>query len=368
MASRALGAAGWAATEPLITAPLLYLLTRGPAHLRARILAPFRDSLLAHNGVARLATFITILKILTSLGVVKRIDAALTRLALNNWHLGRSGKEWKFGPKKEEVIVITGASSGFGAEMVKEFHEVARVVAIDIQAFPEELGKLPDVTFYHCDLTDFDAVQDTCRQIRTHHGDPTVLINNAGVGSLGQSVLESTNAATEKLFKINLLSHFVLIREFLPAMLHQRKGHIVTMASMASFVAGAGLVDYCCSKVGALYLSDGIRSECQSRYPGGESICVTSVHPSWHATGIIGDAQWKKLQARGIKVDPATNVSRVVVEQVLKGRSGRLHIPEAHKWLAGNRSWPLWIQDLVKGDWRGKRRAGFMEDSDKSVQ
>jgi all-trans-retinol dehydrogenase (NAD+) len=141
MASSVLSAASWAATEPLITAPLLYVLTRGPPHLRERILAPFRDNLLAHNGAARIAAFLTVIKVLTSLGVVKRINAALTRLALNNWSFGRNGKEWKFGPRKEEVVVITGASSGIGAELVKGFNGVARVVAIDIAPFPEELGK-----------------------------------------------------------------------------------------------------------------------------------------------------------------------------------------------------------------------------------
>jgi short-subunit dehydrogenase len=40
-------------------------------------------------------------------------------------------------------------------------------------------------------------------------------------------------------------------------MLRMKKGHIVTIASMASFVAASGLLDYCCSKVGALFLSEG---------------------------------------------------------------------------------------------------------------
>lgn len=141
MAAQALSFAGWTATEPLITAPLLYLLTRGPPHLRERILAPFRNNVLAHNGVAKIAALITALKVLTSLGVVQRINAALNAFALNNWHLGRPGKELKFGPGKEEVVVITGASSGFGKEMVKGFQRCARVVAIDIAPFPDELAK-----------------------------------------------------------------------------------------------------------------------------------------------------------------------------------------------------------------------------------
>jgi all-trans-retinol dehydrogenase (NAD+) len=40
-------------------------------------------------------------------------------------------------------------------------------------------------------------------------------------------------------------------------MLRRKKGHIVTIASMASFAVAPGLLDYCCSKVGALFLSEG---------------------------------------------------------------------------------------------------------------
>lgn len=68
---------------------------------------------------------------------------------------------------------------------------------------------------------------------------------------------QTTNEETERLFKINLVAHFALVREFLPAMLRMRKGHIVTIASMASFWVAENLVDYACAKVGALFFNDG---------------------------------------------------------------------------------------------------------------
>jgi all-trans-retinol dehydrogenase (NAD+) len=159
---------------------------------------------------------------------------------------------------------------------------------------------------------------------------------------------------TEKLFKVNLISHFALIKEFLPGMLNQQKGHIVTMASLASFAAGAGMLSYCCSKVAALYLSEGIRSECLTRYPGGEAICTTSVHPSWHATGIIKETELDKLKKHGYKVGPASDVSDAVVEQVLKGKSGRLCVPKSAAVFEWIRTLPLWAQDVLKGQWRRK--------------
>lgn len=69
--------------------------------------------------------------------------------------------------------------------------------------------------------------------------------------------MDSTAKGIDRIFKVNIASHFILIKEFLPGMLKAKKGHIVTIASMASFLAAPGLVDYCCTKVAALYLNDG---------------------------------------------------------------------------------------------------------------
>jgi all-trans-retinol dehydrogenase (NAD+) len=173
-------------------------------------------------------------------------------------------------------------------------------------------------------------------------------------------------------------------------MLSKKKGHIVTIASMASFVAAPGLLDYCCSKVGALFVSEGrsslrsysyqsynqaltnthlgIRAECLTRYPGGEGICTTSVHPSWHATGILKGAE-KELNKFGIYPDPPSNVSNLVLEQVLKGRSGRLVVPRSEEGKVGLRNWPMWMQDLVFG-FVGKRnqgKFGFGQDNNSKL-
>lgn len=141
MASKVVSTLKETASEPILTGALLYILTRGPSHLRERILGPFQTNLLAKNGVARLAVFITALKVLTGLGVVQRINGALNSLAWNNWKLfGRPGAPFEFGPEKKELVIITGGSSGFGYEMVKSFAYHARVVVLDVADFPPELS------------------------------------------------------------------------------------------------------------------------------------------------------------------------------------------------------------------------------------
>ncbi|OSS50122.1 hypothetical protein B5807_05057 [Epicoccum nigrum] len=182
-----------AASEPLLTGALLYLLTRGSPRLRARLLSPFQTTLPVFTntpaGVARLAKLITLLKLLTAAGVLRRANRALNRLAWNNWSLGRNGAAWQFGPSRREVVLITGGSSGFGYEMVKAFAPHARVVVIDVVAFPPELEALDGVHFYQGDLADTAALEVLCERIRREQGTVSVLINNAGIG-VGKTLLE----------------------------------------------------------------------------------------------------------------------------------------------------------------------------------
>jgi all-trans-retinol dehydrogenase (NAD+) len=111
----------------------------------------------------------------------------------------------------------------------------------------------------------------------------------------------------------------------------------------------------------------GIRAECISRYEGGEGICTTSVHPSWHATGILKGAE-KALNKYGIYPDPPSNVSNLVVEQVLKGRSGRLCVPKSEEGKMGLRNYPMWVQDLMYGFVRKSgNRFGFGQDEDSKL-
>ena len=124
-------------------------------------------------------------------------------------------------------------------------------------------------------MTDFEGIASTAAEIKSRFGNPTVLINNAGIGGdknmtrhshtvsdtsligAGKTILDTSTPFVDSIMKINLTSHFVLIREFLPGMLDAKKGHVVGIASMASFVAAPGLVDYCVTKIGVLTLIEG---------------------------------------------------------------------------------------------------------------
>lgn len=71
-------------------------------------------------------------------------------------------------------------------------------------------------------------------------GIPTILINNAAIVT-GKSMLESKPEDVERTFRVNLLSHFHTIKTFLPGMLEEERGTIVTIASVLGHLGCANL-------------------------------------------------------------------------------------------------------------------------------
>lgn len=75
------------------------------------------------------------------------------------------------------------------------------------------------------------------RKIRSELGYPTVLINNAGVAR-GKSILNATEKDIRFTFDVNTLAHYWIIQEFLPSLIENNHGMVVTVASVASWVTG----------------------------------------------------------------------------------------------------------------------------------
>lgn len=83
-----------------------------------------------------------------------------------------------------------------------------------------------------------------------------LLVNNAGIAKLN-TLLDVEDDFLSRIFKVNIISHFILIKKFLPAMLKQQKGHIVSTASVVSYMTGPPLVDCGATKAGILALHEG---------------------------------------------------------------------------------------------------------------
>ena len=60
---------------------------------------------------------------------------------------------------------------------------------------------------------------------------------------------------------MNTTSHLLTIKEFLPGMISQKRGHIVSIASIAGLTGCNGIADYCASKFGVVAIDESLRME-----------------------------------------------------------------------------------------------------------
>jgi all-trans-retinol dehydrogenase (NAD+) len=216
--------------NPVITGPLLYILTKGPEQYQQPILQALGPYLAAKV----LPGAITALKWLFALGIIRPVHEFLNELANNNFRWKAEVYDWP-----NEIAVVTGGANGFGRLMSEGLaaHGVT-VMALDISdSLPKEMQSNKKIHYYKCDVTSADAVNATADAIRAEHGNPSVLINNAGIAIAG-TILEQTPDTIRRVFDVNTISHYYTVNAFLPAMISKHKGHIVTIASMASFLSG----------------------------------------------------------------------------------------------------------------------------------
>ncbi|GAB7356471.1 hypothetical protein MBLNU459_g7234t1 [Dothideomycetes sp. NU459] len=326
--------------SPLFTGSALYLLTRAPSSVRQPLLEQLHQVLAPHN----LGRLVTGLKWLFALGIVRNINTYLTEWAGNNFYFSSNKQDWVW---EQEICVVTGASSGFGALFSKDLSARGiHVVALDINELPPHLQNNPKISFFKCDVTDAEAVKDVAKSIQSTIGHPTILINNAGIGA-GKSVLKTSPDFLKKIFGVNLFSHWYTVQAFLPAMLARKKGHIVSIASVASFVSAAQIVDYAASKVGALAFHEGLSSELRVIHKCPE-IKTTIVHPIWADTPLIAEGVDQLKKAGQMIINPQM-VSDAVVKQITSCRGGQVIIAGgAGSIISSLRGFPGWLQETLR--------------------
>lgn len=208
-------------------------------------------------------------------------------------------KNYGFLPKKSVKnlhIFITGAGSGIGRLMALRFASLgAKVTIADINM--SGAGKVAaEITAaggkakaVECNVMLSSAVKDAARYAQDLHGPVDILINNAGIVS-GKKILEVSEAMIEKTVAINLTSHAYTVKEFLPEMIKNQKGHIVTIASAAGTVGACGLADYCASKFGAFGFNESLRMEIKKMNYKVKTTCIC---PFYINTGMFDGVKSK---------------------------------------------------------------------------
>ena len=157
-------------------------------------------------------------------------------------------------------VVVTGGAKGIGGACVEAFMEGgAKVCILDIdqagQEFADSLGN--DTFFIHCDVSKEDEVKTAFRKIEKKIGAVEVLVNNAGIQSYS-TVTETTEEEWDLIMNVNLKSAFLCSKYVIPMMLEKKKGCVINVASVQSFISQKNVAPYTTSKTALLGLTRSI--------------------------------------------------------------------------------------------------------------
>jgi NAD(P)-dependent dehydrogenase (short-subunit alcohol dehydrogenase family) len=210
------------------------------------------------------------------------------------------------------VWFITGASRGFGAEIVEKAlaagHQVvatARDTSAVAQRFPDAGTRL---VLAKVDVTDEAQVAHAVSKAISAFGRIDVLVNNAGRGLLG-AVEEAGDSAVRALYDTNVFGALNVIRATLPTMRAQRSGRIVNISSVGGFVGSPGWGIYNSTKFAVEGFSEALAKEL-----GPLGISVTIVEPGYFRTDFLDSSS---LHTESTTIDDYTATAGATRERAV---------------------------------------------------
>jgi NAD(P)-dependent dehydrogenase (short-subunit alcohol dehydrogenase family) len=190
--------------------------------------------------------------------------------------------------KTDKVWLVTGASAGFGRELVEYLLGLgARVVATarKVEGLRELETRYPETALVAAmDVADQQQVEAAVGAAVKRFGRIDVLVNNAGYGMVG-AVEESAAGEFRPMFETNVFGLIGVTQAVLPQMRRQGSGHIVNVSSIGGLVATPGFGMYNATKFAVEGLSEALAQELK---PLG--IGVTIVEPGPFRTKFLGRA------------------------------------------------------------------------------
>ena len=227
------------------------------------------------------------------------------------------------------TIVITGASSGLGEEMARQF----AVLGYDLglcarrmdrleQLRDEILGKHPErtVVVKQLDVVDDEAVFRVFKEFNAELGEIDRVIVNAGLGK-GAPLGTGRYDANKETAMVNFVGALAQTEAALEIFRAQKRGHLVMISSMSALRGmRKSMTTYAATKAGVAHIAEGLRSE---NIPG---LDVSVIYPGYIRSEMNEHVQ----QEARFMVDTETGVKAMVA--AIEKRAANAHVP-AWPWV-----------------------------------
>ncbi|BAY79929.1 short-chain dehydrogenase/reductase SDR (plasmid) [Nostoc linckia NIES-25] len=183
---------------------------------------------------------------------------------------------------ENQIILITGASSGIGTACAKIFAGAGAKLILAARRL-ERLQQLADIltqdfnTEVHLlelDVRDRSAVESAISNLPASWSDIDILINNAGLSRGLDKLHEGSFTDWEEMIDTNIKGLLYLSRYVVPGMVSRGRGHVVNLGSIAGHQTYPGGNVYCATKAAVRAISEGLKQDLL-----GTPVRVTSVDP-----------------------------------------------------------------------------------------
>lgn len=215
----------------------------------------------------------------------------------------------------KKLVVITGASSGIGMELAKEFSKQGYPTLLLARRKEEmEKLKLKNSIIESCDITNIENVEKTIKKAEEIYGKTDLLINCAGVMLLGNATTQNYQEWSQ-MIDVNIKGILTTTHQVLKHMVDRNQGTIINISSIAGHKTFDNHAIYCGTKFAVSAITESIRKEISS-----SNVRMISISPGVVETPLLSHTtdnnikdnynEWKKTIQGGI--DPQKIVECVL--------------------------------------------------------
>lgn len=195
------------------------------------------------------------------------------------------------------TVLITGGATGLGLAMTKCMAAAGAKVLIASSSPKERYREVWDdlrdfAVYYQYDVTDTKRSAEFVRRITAEHGPIDILINNAG-NHCKKNIEAMEVEEFNQVLNVHLTGAFALTKAVLPGMKKRKKGTILFIASMTSYIGMPEVMGYSAAKSGVLGMIRGLAAEV-----GEDGIRVNGIAPGWIDTPMLHRAVDRDLVRR----------------------------------------------------------------------
>ena len=228
------------------------------------------------------------------------------------------------GTASRPLALVTGASSGIGADLARELARHGHDLVLtarrepELEALANELRVLgATATVITRELGVAGTARDLATELEGRGLRIDVLVNKAGFGDVGPFVREDAERI-DAMIQVNVASLTALTRAILPGMVERRRGRIMLVSSVGAFQPGPNMATYCATKSYVLSFGEAVARELR-----GTGVTLTTLCPGATHTGFAADSGADKLPLFKSTLVPkmsSAQVARAGYEAMMKGK------------------------------------------------